>query len=496
VREEPPRWPRRLRADLPPDLEAVLLTALEKEPARRYGSVEAFAADLRRHLRDEPVEARPPSVTHQVRLFARRHRPLVVSAAAVVVVAIAAAAVSLGFALRSRDAERRAVEERDRAVVERRRAETLFETVLRRSLSTTGQHAPLLHEMPGGAEAARRLVDATVADLRVLDGIAGADPRVREALADAHVRLGDVQGNPFVSSLRDVEGAERSYAEALRYAEQALASAPSRGARLLRARALRKLAEVEGLRPGPGAARDRLDAAHREVAAIRAAYGADAELLGEEALLHLTSGLSRVSEQRFDEALSHAERLAAAIEPLPPEDPEVRSLRANGSALRGRALLYLDRPGEARLAYEDALHLLDAEAAGDRGTYSERLRRAALRNAHALSCARAGAPEEAGASWERAASLLADLCREDPDDYRAVIELTDVSMHLGELRRAQALGSADPAARRARLESAMANYRGAIETLSSPDPPPSGSHRAAIVADLEARLEALRSEAD
>ena len=50
-----PRARRRLRGDL----DTILLTALRKEPARRYASVEQFADDIRRHLDGLPVRARP-----------------------------------------------------------------------------------------------------------------------------------------------------------------------------------------------------------------------------------------------------------------------------------------------------------------------------------------------------------------------------------------------------------------------------------------------------
>ncbi len=61
VQEEPPIAPRVLNRDIPVDLETICLTCLEKAPSARYASVEALAADLRRFLRDEPIEARRPS---------------------------------------------------------------------------------------------------------------------------------------------------------------------------------------------------------------------------------------------------------------------------------------------------------------------------------------------------------------------------------------------------------------------------------------------------
>lgn len=64
--------PRRLREDLPVDLCAVVLRALEKEPERRYPSAEALAADLRAFLELRPVRARLPGRRERVLRWMRR----------------------------------------------------------------------------------------------------------------------------------------------------------------------------------------------------------------------------------------------------------------------------------------------------------------------------------------------------------------------------------------------------------------------------------------
>ncbi len=65
------------------DLDAVLAKALQKAPARRYATMDAFAAEVRRYLAGEPVLAQPPSRRYRLAKFMRRHRGPVAAGVAV-----------------------------------------------------------------------------------------------------------------------------------------------------------------------------------------------------------------------------------------------------------------------------------------------------------------------------------------------------------------------------------------------------------------------------
>ncbi|MEM7244580.1 MAG: protein kinase [Acidobacteriota bacterium] len=102
--------PRRLSADLPEDVQTIVLKAIESDPNDRYPSAAELAADIRRFLRDEPILARPRSTLHQLRLWSRRHRPLVISASLGVLALIAGIVGTTLLAFRAadqRDAARR-----------------------------------------------------------------------------------------------------------------------------------------------------------------------------------------------------------------------------------------------------------------------------------------------------------------------------------------------------------------------------------------------------
>jgi tetratricopeptide (TPR) repeat protein len=66
--------PRRLRQLCRGELDWIVMKALEKDRNRRYDSASAFAADVERYLRDEPVQACPPSPWYRCRKFAWRNR--------------------------------------------------------------------------------------------------------------------------------------------------------------------------------------------------------------------------------------------------------------------------------------------------------------------------------------------------------------------------------------------------------------------------------------
>jgi serine/threonine protein kinase/WD40 repeat protein len=85
--------PRRLGQLCRGELDWIVMKCLAKEPPRRYETVSALARDVERHLRDEPVEARPPSAAYRWRKFASRHK-LTLS---LVAAAVLSAALAIGL---------------------------------------------------------------------------------------------------------------------------------------------------------------------------------------------------------------------------------------------------------------------------------------------------------------------------------------------------------------------------------------------------------------
>ena len=109
----------RLCQQLCGDLDIIALHALEKEPARRYGSAAELADDIERYLRSEPIAARPASAGYRLAKFTRRHKAGVAAAAVALLALVVTAVVSTRSYYVVRDAFGRESAERKIAVAAR-----------------------------------------------------------------------------------------------------------------------------------------------------------------------------------------------------------------------------------------------------------------------------------------------------------------------------------------------------------------------------------------
>ncbi|MEM9663209.1 MAG: serine/threonine-protein kinase, partial [Planctomycetota bacterium] len=112
------------------DVETLVLTALDRDQSRRYQSPSMLAADIRRHLADEPLVARPPSTFYQLGKFAKRNRTLVGGVAASFVLLIAGI-IGTSVALASALAAQSELEESNRTL----RRTSLFQALVFEDLS-------------------------------------------------------------------------------------------------------------------------------------------------------------------------------------------------------------------------------------------------------------------------------------------------------------------------------------------------------------------------
>jgi tetratricopeptide (TPR) repeat protein len=185
---EPPK------PDLKCDLDNIILMALRKEPERRYASVEQFADDVRRYLEDRPVRARSDTLGYRFGKFARRNR-WGVAAAALLLLTLAGGIVATAY--QARRAQRRFDEVR--AIANRFLFD--FEGEIRRLT---------------GATKAREMVVRTA--LEYLDKLyrdSGRDASLQREIAQAMVKVGDVQGGDEDGNLGQTGPAIESWNKAI-----------------------------------------------------------------------------------------------------------------------------------------------------------------------------------------------------------------------------------------------------------------------------------------
>ncbi len=188
----------RTRPRLRGDLDNIVGLAMRKDPARRYQSVGAFADDLRRHRESRPVRARPDTLRYRTAKFVGRNRVGVGVGALALLALLATSAAALWQAAR---AERR------------------FSDVRALAHTFLFDFHDSIRNLPGSTPARRLLVTSALGYLQRLEREAGGDLGLRRELAQAYIKVGDVQGRPNVANLGDSQGALASYRRAVGLAE-------------------------------------------------------------------------------------------------------------------------------------------------------------------------------------------------------------------------------------------------------------------------------------
>lgn len=259
--------PRSIEPGLDEDLDLITLTALAKEPERRYGSAEALAGDIRRYLDGLPILARPSTWRYRARRFTRRHRWGVAAAAAL-------ALMLIGFSVIVSVQAARLARARDRAQVERDAATQVSEFLVELFEVADPSQAR------GNSVTARELVDRGAA--RIEQQLAG-QPAVQGHLMDTIGRVYRALG------LYDRAGTVLESALTIRDAALGRRSADT-------ARTMEGLAETFRER----ADYDRAEALHREALDIRREVLGDNHVEVASSLNNL--GLTLTSKAGYEEA--------------------------------------------------------------------------------------------------------------------------------------------------------------------------------------------------
>jgi len=195
LRTQDPVPPRRLQPELPCDLETICLKCLQKEPAGRYETASALAADLERFISGKPTLARPISPWERAWKWARRS-PALAGLLALSIVSVLAAVV--GVVVHSVRLQS-ALNESNQNAGEAQRQQQLARGHYNRAQETLEKIlAEFNNFRPGEVRQLQelqrwQLEDALAFYQGALNDQNDVDPQVRNDVAIAGKRVGDLQ---------------------------------------------------------------------------------------------------------------------------------------------------------------------------------------------------------------------------------------------------------------------------------------------------------------
>ncbi len=288
------------------ELDLIVLTAMRREPERRYANAAALGEDLQRWLDGRPIAAQADTAGYRARKFVTRHRLAVGSASAVLLALIAGFGVALWQANVARNeaarAEAQAEAAREQTARVKRVKDFLMSIFLSEDPMRRASGTPL------------SLSEAYANTLQRIDAEFADDPALQADLLDD---FGEIE-----AGRGDLPAAERLIERALAVAERA--HGPDHPAV---AESLLNLGVLASYRGHAVEGRARLE---RAVAILEPL--ADTE---HESLAAALSGLSAVHHQegRMDVVIDLSRRALAALEAAPKPDQRRLAVMRNNLAL-------------------------------------------------------------------------------------------------------------------------------------------------------------------
>ena len=406
--------PDRLRRRLAGDLDNIALMALRKEPQRRYASVEQLSQDISRYLAKLPVMARADTAGYRTGRFIVRHRIGVAASAAMVLLLIAGV---VGTSWQARVAR-----------AERARAQQQFNDVRRLATSFLFEFNSSIQNLPGATPARKLLVQRALEYLSKLAQQSQGDRSLQRELAEAYLKVGDLQGNPYEPNLGDTPGAADSYRKALQISTS-LAAADRNDTQSQRylARSHQSLGEILPLlgKPADGAAELRKAAAlfeqllgqaprdHELRVLLADCYQSLGDLLGHGGLQNLGDRAGAL--QSYGKAIAVFDAMAA-------ENPGDQKARGGAAVMRIRIGDMQQAQGDLDAAldnYRGALQRAQSLAAEE--PKNDRFRRILALSHRKLADleSRRGEFGEALQNARSAAEINHTLAAADPDNAQA-----------------------------------------------------------------------------
>jgi tetratricopeptide (TPR) repeat protein len=388
--------PKKLSGLVRGELDWIVMKALDKDRNRRYETANGLAHDIGRYLKEEPVEAGPPSKWYRLRKLARRNKAALAAGFSVSVALVVAVVTLVVSNIRIREEKERAEQGYQLAC---RAVDDYFIRVSENKLL----------DVPGLQPLRQELLKTALEYYRTLAGKRSHDPAIRAELAKAHFRLG-------VITLAIASKAEALAAyEQARDLQEALLQ-DHRDDAELRADLASTYEQIGLTQQFLGRTDEALYAYEQE----RALWAQLSQ--GDSGKARFVNGLAgtydRVGETkrwlgRYQEALAAAEtsrQLRAELVQRHPDDPRLANRLAGSHMQVGESI----KPRLGVAAFEKARVLREQLAQAHPGVLEFELDLAYTYRKLGEAYRMLDEPEKALASYERARPILQKLARESP----------------------------------------------------------------------------------
>jgi serine/threonine-protein kinase len=405
--------PEKLQRQLRGDLDTIVGKALKKNPQERYASVTAFAEDLLRYLKHEPISARPDTLAYRTRKFVRRNW-MPVTATALVIVGLLASIYEIN---------------RQRVIAERR-----FDQLRQLSRKVFDLDAAI-KGLPGSTQARGKLVAASLEYLGHLAPDARGDLDLAEELGEGYWRVARIQGVPIEFNLGEPAQAEASLKQADELMATVLASRPNDRKALLRSAAILHDLMIMVWQDGNNEEAITLarKSADRMEAVLRSPGVQDTER-NEIAGMYVNLSMVQSNMHSYDTAAAYARRSVDIARPIPSAQRNLSGgLRTLASALEYQG----DLQGSLTAIRE-------AKTIAEKTVYSDPLLRmtnlCGVLGAEGLLLGEDGGvnlgqPEEAIKALRECVDMAEDMARKDPNDATSRIRVGNNGGKLADILR-------------------------------------------------------------
>jgi len=188
------------------DIDAMIGKCLRKDPLERYRSVDELIDDIDFYLAGRPVGAFRAGIAYRARKFVQRNK--LASAISILL----AGSIALGLA---------------GVLWEARIAQSRYQDLRRLTNSLLFELHGVIRELPGSTAAQQLLVTKVLYNLDKLARESSGDRLLQQDLAEAYLRMGNLQGNPYEQNLGDMPGGLATLRKALAISDRIVKQQPA-----------------------------------------------------------------------------------------------------------------------------------------------------------------------------------------------------------------------------------------------------------------------------